>query len=336
MRIYRVRGAQVGRVDTTPDGPWNTLCRRVRDAGFNALLTDPLWKKAQGAGALPAPLDPDSPDPRLDTGPDLAGTLARLSDCVARHDLQIYMDLVLDRVATDAAAHAGHPDWYRPPDDDPARDPRTGLAEHGIRYLRVGPLPQAFLHGWSERLARWLEAGIAGFRVDAPHRIGAGDWQALLAPLRAAFPAGRFLAWTPGLDPQQLGSLRAAGFDAVFSSLPWWDFKSDWLAEEHARLRTIAPVIASPPGAGLAQDDAQALRGLWAAAISGDGILGEDELEARPQAYAQMDAWLQGVPPGEGLRVAGGRDGRCSVMVRDDAGAGARVLLANPAAHGAA
>jgi len=337
LRIYYARGGRVGRLREPPDCPWDALCRQVREAGFNLLLTDPLWLRAPGSADSPVPLDLDRPDPGFDDGPELEASLRRLAARGADRGVAVLMDLVLDRVAVgpDAARH--DPDWYRAPAHDPARDPRTALAERGVRHLRAGPLPPAFIHAWSERLARWLDAGLGGFRCDAPQRIGADDWHALLAPLRAAFPDRLFLAWTPGLDPQQVKALRRAGFDAVFSSLPWWDFKSTWLAEEHARLQAVAPVIASAPDTAAGLPDAQALRALWAAAVSGDGIMIADGIDTRPEAYAQLNAWLCAMPPAGPLRVAGGGDGRCSVLVRQDAATGpadggARVLLANPAA----
>ncbi|MBV7486125.1 maltotransferase domain-containing protein [Bordetella sp. BOR01] len=336
LRIYYVRGTEIGRPGADPALPWDTLCKRVRAAGFNALLTDPLWLRPAGAAWSAAPLDPDRADPGLATGAALPALLQRVAASGARHGLQVYMDLVLDRIAADCAANMRYPDWYLPPVDDPARDPRMALSEHGIRYLREGPLPQGFIHDWSERLARWLDAGLAGFRIDAPHRIDADDWRAMLAPLRAAFPDRRFLAWTPGLDPQQLKALRGAGFDAVFSSLPWWDFHSPWLAEEHARLRAIAPVIATPPGLASATRP-QAQRALWTAGVSGDGILVEGGLDTRQQMYAQLNAWIRELPSAGALCVSGGRDGMCTVLVHHDtcadgASSGARVLLANPAA----
>jgi len=336
LRLYYARAADVGRLDTGPGGPWDALARRVRRAGFNALLTDPLWRCSPGLPRSPAALDPDRPCPRLDDSACLSESLRRLAASGARHGLPVYMDLVLDRIAAGAVAGTPYADWYLPPPDDPARDPRTSLAERGIFHLRAGQLPQAFIHAWSERLARWLDAGLAGFRVEAPQRIDAEDWRLMLAPLRAAFPDRRFLAWTPGLDPRQLKALRTAGFDGVFSSLPWWDFRSAWLAEEHARLRAVAPVIASPADTTATPSEAQALRALWSAAASGDGILIAGGIDARPQAYSQLNAWLREQPPAGSLRVAGGSDGMCSVLVRQDAGddgngAGARVLLANPA-----
>jgi starch synthase (maltosyl-transferring) len=78
-------------------------------------------------------------------------------------------------------------------------------------------------------------------------------------------------------------ALEGRGLDFVFSSLPWWDFRGDWLWEEAAMLRRIAPAIAaveSPYGARLAAAvgdlvllPAAQRRVLRFAAAFGDGLL---------------------------------------------------------------
>ena len=40
--------------------------------------------------------------------------------------------------------------------------------------------------------------------------------------------------------------LQGAGFDSVFSSVRWWDFRASWMVEEHAALARIAAPIGFP------------------------------------------------------------------------------------------
>src|SRR5690606_32081016 len=287
-------------------GAWDALCAHARDAGFNGLLVEPLWDRAVATASWPAPRDPDRPHPGLGSETAMPAVLARLAREAARYDLRVTMDLVMDRTAADSPACRQHPDWYERPVDDPARDPRSEPGLRGIRRLRSGPLPAEFLDEWRQRMALWLDAGLAGFRIDAPHRIGSGDWRTLLGPLRAAYPGSSFLAWTPGMDPRQLESLRGAGFDAVFSSLPWWDRRSAWLADEHERLRAVAPVIAMPAPLPEAAPPVQVVRGVWSAAVSGDGILVAGGIETYASLYRQVNAWLGTLPAAGALRVAPG------------------------------
>ena len=41
-------------------------------------------------------------------------------------------------------------------------------------------------------------------------------------------------------------ALRAAGFDFLFNSAKWWDFRAPWLLEQYDLYRQIAPTVAFP------------------------------------------------------------------------------------------
>ena len=99
---------------------------------------------------------------------------------------------------------------------------------------------------WVARLSRLLAAGASGFRCLEPQQVPTGIWRQIITKIEQHFPDCRFLAWTPGLHWHALESLRTAGFAAAFSSLPWWDRRATWFAEEHERLRDFGAVIACP------------------------------------------------------------------------------------------
>src|SRR5690606_38335153 len=119
-------------------------------------------------------------------------------------------------------------------------------------------------------------------RCLAPGVVPAADWKELITQVHRQDPECSFMAWTPGMTPDQVAGLAPAGFEATFLSLPWWDYHSSWLVEEHARLRSHASVIApieDPDSrhalsASWRQRDSQvAARTLWTAAFAGDGML---------------------------------------------------------------
>ena len=103
-------------------------------------------------------------------------------------------------------------------------------------------------------------------------------------PFSGSFPNCRFLAWTPGLLGDAIAALRGLGFDAAFSSAPWWDGRASWFVEEHELLRGIGAVIACPEapfGPRLAQTHLTTLAALRAtyrhmlrrAAATGNGLM---------------------------------------------------------------
>ena len=181
---------------------------------------------------------------------------------------------------------------------------QAGEAGHSLDPRRYGPSAEAAeaLWGdaadelgafWSQRLAQWQDAGMAGFRLELPG-VTAGMLPGFVSRLRTDIQAA-LLGWTPGLPREAVNALAGCGLDFVFSSLPWWDFRSDWLWEEAAVLRRIAPAIAAveaPYGARLGASlgdlslrPAAQRRILRFAAAFGDGLLmpmGFEASETRP------------------------------------------------------
>ncbi|WYX26244.1 hypothetical protein WJ969_12105 [Achromobacter xylosoxidans] len=218
------------------------LLAGLRHEGFTAVLVPVPWLCPPGARSL-APVDADlaaAPDGRTEP---LPARLARDARSAADHGLALLLRLELQRVARQAHGATAPAAWYQDPVDDPARDPRLPWREHDVRQLRDGP-PAGFIEAWAARLLRWTRSGVAGYVVQPPPMLDARAWRALFEPSRQLNGDLRCLAWTPGLPPAALERLRGAGFDAVFCSLPWWDYRAPWLAEELERLHAVAPVIA--------------------------------------------------------------------------------------------
>jgi len=71
-------------------------------------------------------------------------------------------------------------------------------------------------------------------------------WSRLIARSRAKRDDAAFFAETLGCRLEQVSALRSAGFDYLFNSSRWWDFKSPWLLEQYNAFRAIAPSIAFP------------------------------------------------------------------------------------------
>ncbi|MBO1012578.1 alpha-1,4-glucan--maltose-1-phosphate maltosyltransferase [Achromobacter sp. SD115] len=326
LRLYHARGGTPG-LSSFPGGESGpALYARLRQRGFNALLMPAPWLLGRDSLSA-APLDADS---ALLAGRrvPMAEWIGHAADQLAPHGLALYLDIVLDRCAVGAVSGTAGPGWYQPPSENPARDPRMSVEARDVLHLRPGPMPPGFLQAWSERLRRWTERGAAGYAFQAPGCLPASDWAELAATLRGAHAAPGLLAWAQGLTPESLAALRGAGFDGLFSSLPWWDFKSTWLAEEDGRLRALAPVIASPPRPDTPHSAADK-RAAWTAALCADCLMFDDQDEAGLPDVAAANHWFAQAGLRGPLRLAGGRDGHCTMLLRACA-AGTVVLALNP------
>ena len=197
--------------------------------GFTAVMTPPPW--APGADG-----DRFFPATRHRVHAGLGGgsidEYARgFAQRCRQHGLAAMFDLPVGAVASEFEGDAGP--FAAAPHSD-ALDPR-----HATGRVRIAADPAGLGAWWGDHLARLAASGIAGVRV-----LGLEHAPAALSALRQAVPDMVLIAWTPGMPREALAALSGASF--VVSSLPWWDFRSDWFWDELSELRRIAPVLACP------------------------------------------------------------------------------------------
>jgi starch synthase (maltosyl-transferring) len=132
-----------------------------------------------------------------------------------------------------------------------------------------------FVARWDEQIDALQKAGIQAFRCLNIGSVQASVWRSLIGTAKQRQSKSIFYAWTVGLAPDMILSLRKCGFDFVFSSSCWWDFKSGWLNEEASRLLIVAPAIslAAPPNIAWSSDVFSRKTALDLAAFYGPGWL---------------------------------------------------------------
>lgn len=159
-------------------------------------------------------------------------------------------------------------------------------------------------------------------------------WPQWFEKLRARLDECLLTVWTPGMTAPQLAALEPQAVDAVYSSLPWWNFRDGWLIDEYERLRAIATVIA--PVADHGEDGAtgterDALRRLAVAAVAGDAVLVPScsvSPERCTDALREIGSLPHGIMTGRGPRRLTGPLAELTALIRADYGG--RLLLVNP------
>ncbi|MGI4857368.1 MAG: maltotransferase domain-containing protein [Janthinobacterium lividum] len=241
-RIYYIHPLLLG---TLAD--WGPHLDRAAAMGFDHVLIAPPFLPGD-ANDLFVTRDHGRLHPALGDDGDANDWLARLADAAQSRGLSLLLDVALDRVDADAGLHRDQPHWFHPPGGPGRRiDPRAPNQDR-VAFADFGN-PEAtdqLIDWWSGQLRGYADAGVAGFRFDALRGIPAHVWRRLGAAVRESHPPTRFLAWTPGLGRDELTALEDAGFDSVFSSVRWWDFRSDWLVEEQSALARVATPIGFP------------------------------------------------------------------------------------------
>jgi starch synthase (maltosyl-transferring) len=114
------------------------------------------------------------------------------------------------------------------------------LAE--IAYDNPNTRP-ALIEYWVELIRHHLQLGFKGFRCDAAYQVPLEVWQGIIGPAKVVDPECAFFAETLGCTPDQALGLKAAGFDYLFNSAKWWDFRAPWLLGSTS-CTAVAPTIA--------------------------------------------------------------------------------------------
>lgn len=251
-RIYNLFPLLVG-----PIAAWSRHLPRISAMNFDWLFLNPFHRPGF-SGSIYAVKDYDRLNP-LFRGDSTERDEALLARFVAEADAQglsVMMDLVLNHTSKDSLLAEHHPTWFRREHDGSLRSPHavdpddpTKITVWGdLAEIDYGERPEreATIRFWADVICKHAALGMRGFRADAAYKVPAIVWRRIIEAVRAQFPETQFFAETLGCRPHEVVALHDAGFDFIFNSAKWWDFKAPWLAEQYEIFRHIAPSIAFP------------------------------------------------------------------------------------------
>src|SRR5215469_7931857 len=251
LRIYNLFPTLAGNIrDWMADFP------RIAAMGFNTVYINPFHYPGF-FGSLYAVKDYYRLNPRFrggERGNDDT-LLSTFTDAARAHGLRVMMDLVINHTSKDSELVKLHPEWFTrdakgdvvsPGAIDPA-DSRRQTVWGDLAELDYRPPQQSQILGYFQELVRhYVGLGFGGFRCDAAYKVPAEVWRSLVDSAKAASPNVVFCAETLGAPKGTVFALADAGFDYLFNSVKWWDFKSPWLLEQYEAFRHIAPSIGFP------------------------------------------------------------------------------------------
>ena len=303
LRIYNLFPTLAGTVRQ-----WGDHLPRIAAMGFNAVYVNPFHYPGF-SGSLYAVKDYYRLNPRFRGGEpgDDDRLLHDFTTAATACRLRVIMDLVVNHTSKDSELVARHPEWFARDENgeiqspfatDPA-DPRRKTVWGDLAELDyAGPQRGVIVAYFQEVVRHYLGLGFAGFRCDAAYKVPAEAWRALTDAAKAAAPEALFCAETVGAPKEAVMALAGAGFDYLYNSVKWWDFKSAWLLEQYEGFRHIAPSIGFPES----HDTPRLAVELRAAGIP------EGEIEPRyRQAYAFAAAYSTGVLMPMGFEYGWGR-----------------------------
>ncbi len=237
-----------------PFSHWRAHLERAVDLGFNWIFLNPFHYPGF-SGSLYAIKDPYAYHPLLgEPSPQgVEEALRRFVRAAERRGVRVMLDLVINHTSKDSLLAARHPEWFEHDEDGGLRSPSAidpadarrvtvwgDLAELNYRE----PAARAGLCAyWSEFVVHCLELGFSGFRCDAAYKVPAEGWQEILGATRRVRPRAMFCAETLGCRLEEVTAIATAGFDYLFNSSKWWDYRAPWCLEQYESHRAIAPSI---------------------------------------------------------------------------------------------
>lgn len=252
LRLYNLFPPLIGCVDA-----WEEHLDRIAGMGFNWIFLNPFHYPGF-SGSLYAVKDYYQINPLFQgesrqSADELIGGFARAAE---KRGLGVMMDLVVNHTASDSVLTDAHPDWFVREADgslaspfalDPGGSGRKTVWGD-LAEIDYGDRPQReeIVEYFARIIRHYMSLGVRGFRCDAAYKVPNAVWRTLIDGGRKLDPDVVFAAENLGSMLEEVEAIRGAGFDYLFNSSKWWDYRETWLLEQYEKFRSIAPSIAFP------------------------------------------------------------------------------------------
>ncbi|MBF0558071.1 MAG: alpha-amylase [Nitrospirae bacterium] len=234
---------------------WQKHVSRAAEMGFNWLFVNPI-QRLGASGSLYSISDYfDFNELLLDPASGLspAEQVRETINDAHKLGLNIMIDLVINHCAVDSALVKSHPEWFQWEHDGQIAHPfayennKKVVWKDLARFDHQHTRDKEGLYQFFLSVVSFLaDLGFRGFRCDAAYQVPRSLWERIIRETKKKYPDVRFFAETLGCPPDQTRKTADAGFDYIFNSSKWWDFHSNWLMEQYALTREVAPSISFP------------------------------------------------------------------------------------------
>ena len=234
---------------------WQKHLLRASEMGFNWVFVNPIQRPGT-SGSLYSIADYYDFNPALVDTTSAKGAQEQAKDMVAgaqKIGLKMIVDLVINHCSVDSDLLRLHPEWFlwkskgRVAHPFCVQDGKKVVWKDLAKFNYKGTKDKQGLFRYFLDVVKFLlELGFKGFRCDAAYQVPRSMWKKLIRETKKMCPEALFFAETLGCPADQTRKTAAAGFDHIFNSSKWWDFKSPWLMEQYDLTRDIAPSVGFP------------------------------------------------------------------------------------------
>jgi starch synthase (maltosyl-transferring) len=234
---------------------WERHLSRASELGFNWIFVNPIQQPGR-SGSLYSISDYYGFNPLLVDQKNEKKPQEQLRETIKKAErlgLKLMVDLVINHCSVDAKLIKAHPEWFLWGSDGHVAHPfcyenrKKVIWKDLARFDHKHTKDKEGLFRFFLDVVRFLiELGFKGFRCDAAYQLPKSLWQRLIRETKKRYPDVMFFAETLGCQPDQTRETASAGFDYIFNSSKWWDFRSHWLMKQYALTRDIVPSIGFP------------------------------------------------------------------------------------------
>jgi starch synthase (maltosyl-transferring) len=234
---------------------WEKHLIRASDMGFNWVFVNPIHYPGF-SGSLYSIKDYFNINHLLIDDESVKTPEEQLRETIRKAEklgLRMMIDLVINHCAVDSGLIKEHPEWFQWKKKGKIAHPFAmengkkrvwgDLASYDHRNTRDQEGLYRFFFSIVEFL---IDLGFHGFRCDAAYQIPRSLWERLIGETKSKYPDTLFFAETLGCTSDQTRRTASAGFDYIFNSSKWWDFRGAWLLEQYNLTRETAPSVSFP------------------------------------------------------------------------------------------
>jgi starch synthase (maltosyl-transferring) len=229
-----------------PFSQWGPHLKRAAEMGFDWVFVNPVQRLGASRSLYSIAdyfsFNPVFLDPATSATPE--EQFRQMINQARAAGLKVMTDLVINHCAIDAALPREHPEWF-------VRESNGRIANASCQQERKKvvwkDLAQFDYRNSSDReglyrhclhvVEHLLGLGFDGFRCDAAYQVPPEIWRRLIHETRANHPHACFVGETLGCTADQTKETARAGFDFVFNSSKYWDFRDWWLIEQYNLVR---------------------------------------------------------------------------------------------------
>jgi len=234
---------------------WEHHLVRASEMGFNWVFVNPIQLPGF-SGSLYSIKDYFSFNPLLIDESSAKTPAEQVKETIKKAEklgMRMMIDLVINHCAVDADLIKKHPEWFQwkkngKIDHPFARENKKKVVWGDLaKFDHKNTRDKEGLYKFFISIVEFLiDLGFHGFRCDAAYQLPRSLWERLIKETKVRHPDTLFFAETLGCTPDQTRRTASAGFDYIFNSSKWWDYKGAWLLEQYNLTRETAPSISFP------------------------------------------------------------------------------------------